>query len=396
MLIVCPECEGKVSDRAYSCPHCGYPLSKKSRPKPSKRLRLPNGFGRITEIKGSNLRKPFRAVVTVGKNENGQPIGKVLKPEGYFATYNEAYKALMDYHMNPYDFDNDVTLKDVYEKWFLEKEKQVGASRLRAIRSAWSYCFIIENEKIQTIRTKIIRTVLDEGYRLDEHGNKVYPSDNIKRSMKNVLSEIMDYAVEREIVQHNYVKDIKLITESKDPNGTHIPFTKEEINIIKAHLDIPIIQIIYVNCYTGFRPSELCGLLTTNLDTSQWTIIGGMKTKAGKKRLVPIHRNIRGIIQDFSDRAIETGKTYLIPNGKVQINYDSYSDRFIKAMKDYGLNESHRPHDCRKHFVTMAKNAGVDEYAIKRIVGHSIQDITESVYTERDVSWLHKEIAKIP
>lgn len=26
-LISCPECNGKVSDRAKSCPHCGYPLS---------------------------------------------------------------------------------------------------------------------------------------------------------------------------------------------------------------------------------------------------------------------------------------------------------------------------------------------------------------------------------
>lgn len=28
MLIKCPECEGKVSDSAKSCPHCGYPILK--------------------------------------------------------------------------------------------------------------------------------------------------------------------------------------------------------------------------------------------------------------------------------------------------------------------------------------------------------------------------------
>ena len=26
MLIKCPECELQVSDKALSCPHCGYPL----------------------------------------------------------------------------------------------------------------------------------------------------------------------------------------------------------------------------------------------------------------------------------------------------------------------------------------------------------------------------------
>ena len=26
MLILCPECELQVSDKAVSCPHCGYPI----------------------------------------------------------------------------------------------------------------------------------------------------------------------------------------------------------------------------------------------------------------------------------------------------------------------------------------------------------------------------------
>ena len=27
VLLTCPECGGKVSDQATSCPHCGYPIS---------------------------------------------------------------------------------------------------------------------------------------------------------------------------------------------------------------------------------------------------------------------------------------------------------------------------------------------------------------------------------
>ena len=43
----------------------------------------------------------------------------------------------------------------------------------------------------------------------------------------------------------------------------------------------------------------------------------------------------------------------------------------------------------------MCKNAGVDEYALKRMIGHKISDITENVYTERDKNWLKTEIEKI-
>ena len=32
-LIQCPECELQVSDKALSCPHCGYPLKEKDQTK---------------------------------------------------------------------------------------------------------------------------------------------------------------------------------------------------------------------------------------------------------------------------------------------------------------------------------------------------------------------------
>ena len=64
-------------------------------------------------------------------------------------------------------------------------------------------------------------------------------------------------------------------------------------------------------------------------------------------------------------------------------------------MKKLGLDQNHRPHDARKTFVTKAKEAGVNEFAIKRIIGHAISDLTERVYTERPIEWLKEEIEKI-
>lgn len=75
--------------------------------------------------------------------------------------------------------------------------------------------------------------------------------------------------------------------------------------------------------------------------------------------------------------------------------YDKYRQRFITLVKELKIDPQHRAHDGRMHFVTMAKKYGVDEYAIKYMVGHSITDITEKVYTKRDVDWLHAEIEKI-
>lgn len=45
--------------------------------------------------------------------------------------------------------------------------------------------------------------------------------------------------------------------------------------------------------------------------------------------------------------------------------------------------------------IQMAKDAKVNEYALKRIIGHKIDDLTEKTYTKRKKEWLMEEILKI-
>jgi hypothetical protein len=77
------------------------------------------------------------------------------------------------------------------------------------------------------------------------------------------------------------------------------------------------------------------------------------------------------------------------------LTYDKYQYRFNIIKDRLNLNPDHKAHDGRKHFITMAKKYNVDEYAIKYMVGHSITDLTERVYTDRDIAWLTEEIGKI-
>lgn len=144
MLVPCPECGSYISDKATSCPQCGFPIinhtpnsSKGGKPARRKRQKLPNGFGRIAHIKGRNLRKPYRVLVTVGKTPEGKLIAKSLKPESYFATYNDAYKALMEYHDTPIDLTNIVTAKQLYEKW--SKVHYARLANPAPYKSAWEY-----------------------------------------------------------------------------------------------------------------------------------------------------------------------------------------------------------------------------------------------------------------
>jgi len=127
-----------------------------------------------------------------------------------------------------------------------------------------------------------------------------------------------------------------------------------------------------------------------------------MKTDAGTNRTVPIHPKIRYLVQQKYKEAVMLESEYLINctdttthRSNMKLTYDKYQKRFIRVRDELKLNPQHRAHDGRVHFVTAAKKYGVDEYAIKYIVGHAINDITEKIYTKRNVDWLKDEIEKI-
>lgn len=395
MLVTCKECSGKVSSKALSCPHCGFPMNDPPRKyEKKKRRRLPNGFGQISEIKGRNLRKPFRAMVTVGKNDNGKPICRLLKPQAYFATYNEAYKALMKYNDSPFNVASTMTVDELHEKWKAGYYKNI--TQVGTMERAWKYAAEVYDMKVVDLRAKHIRHTVYHSKR-EVHGEMRGIPTHVQFQLKNVWNLMLDYAVEYEIITHNFARDFKW----KKPDVSvkhHISFTDEEMQSLWANIDLPGVKEILIQCYMGWRPGELVALRTGNVNMKLGYIKGGIKTKAGRDRSVPIHPAVKGFVNERISEAQRLGSEYLIrdplsPDKALTPN--KYATRFARVVRELSLNQDHRPHDPRKQFVTMAKKYGVDEYAIKRIVGHSINDLTESVYTDRDIEWLKKEITKI-
>lgn len=350
-LITCPECSRDVSDIAIACPQCGYPISAfmttKRKPRgrgaKNKRKKLPNGFGSITEIKGKNLRKPFYARKTVGRDEFGKPILKPLKPESYFDTYEAAFAALVEYNRNPYDLAPDITLQELYDKWtrsYFETLK--SESSARTITSSWAYCSALYNMRAKDVRARHIKGCMDEGYVIIERGKHKgeikRPTAGIKSRIKSMFNLMLDYAVEYEIIDRNYARTFEIsddiIKEKEAAKRNHFPFHVDELQKLWDNQDIPYVGMILIQCYSGWRPQEMGLIELSNVDILNWVFTGGMKTDAGINRLVPIHTKIRPIVLKYYDEAIA-------------------------------------------------------------LVGHAITDVTEKVYTERDLEWLRSEIEKI-
>lgn len=412
MIIKCPECELQVSDKANSCPHCGYPIQsnagrRKTRNKNNKRRRLPNGFGQISEIKNRNLRNSFRAMITIGKTPTGKPICKLLKPKSFFETYNDAYTALVEYNKNPYDLNKDITVNELYDVWskgYFETLK--SDSSIRVTKAAWAYCSSIYDMNFADVRIRHIKGCMDNGI-ATIYGKVKNPSPVMKSKIKLIFNLMFDYALEYEIVDKNFARTFHIpknvkeeINESKKG---HIPFTNQELKTLWDHVDsVKYADVILIQCYSGWRPQELGLIKIEDVNLDDNIFIGGMKTSAGKNRVVPIHSKIKKLVENRYEEASQFNSDYLInytdmgiQKSRLKFTYDKYTRAFNKIQEQLALNSEHRPHDGRVTFVTLAKKYNVDEYAIKYMVGHSIQDITERVYTKRESIWLREEIEKI-
>lgn len=376
-------------------------------------MKLPNGYGSVTKLSG-NRRKPYLARVTLGWITNEQ-TGKTIQnrvPIGTYKTKKEALQALAEYGANPYDIqNNNLTLAELYQKWTEAYFPTLsGESSTRTITSAWKYCHPLYKMRVKDLRARHIKGIMEDGYIISSRGKnagqKVMASPGVKARIKSMFNLMLDYALEYEIVDKNYARtfDISedIIKEKEAATRGHIIFPPDEMKILWDNVDkILFADWVLIQCYMGWRPQELATLQLADVNLDEWYMVAGMKTDAGKNRMVPIHTKIQPLVKRNYDYAVSLGSDALFNDptatkGGMKITYDKYAGRFDKVMAALKLNPEHRPHDPRMTFITMAKKAGIDPMVVKRLAGHRINDVTEAVYTVRDLEWLRSDIEKIP
>lgn len=393
----CPKCNKNINEEFSFCPNCGIKLSEKTAIK-KKRPNLPKGFGQISKINDC-VNNPYRVLVNMGKKTNGESRLVLLKPKSYFRTYKDAYEALLEYNNNPYSI-NDMVMSKLYNEWteyYFKKLKNDSSKRI--IISCWKYCSQVYDLNIKELKSKHIKMCMEEGFIL-ENGKEKYPSSGTKERIKSMFNLMLDYAVEYEYVNINVSRQFNISEEILDDieinKKEHITYSEDEISFLEEYAPKDLISsMIYIQCYMGWRPTELLEIRTKNVNINKFTITGGMKTKSGINRTVPIPEKIRELVKNIYEKSIKEDSQYLFNINSKNISYDKFRHMYVKYINDNNFNPNHRLHDGRIYFVTKAKECGVDEYAIKKIVGHIISDITESIYTKRDPNWIENEMSKI-
>lgn len=351
-----------------------------------KSFRLPNGYGSIYKLSG-NRRRPYAIAKTFGWDDNGKQIQKII---GYAETKKEGLEILFEYNKDPYDIDQKkITFGEVYnltiqkyEKMVLNKE--MSNSNYKSLKNAYKHCSSIEKHSIINLTYKQMQDLIDN---CDcGHTTKGY--------IKNLIIKIFEYAK----LELNIKIDIELAknlkTGKKEKSNMHKSFNKEEIEMLWKKYKkekSENLEIVLIMLYTGLRPQELIDIETNNIDIEEHYMIGGCKTEAGKNRLIPLHDKILPFIEKRMQQS------YLIMVNNRKSNYKDINKIWYEVMESLHLN--HFPYDARHTLATRLdeyklshKQSIIDDLTIKTIMGHAINDVTQSVYIHRDKKYLVEAI----
>ena len=375
-------------------------------------MKRANGTGSIYKMKDRKRRKPWRVRVTdnwVFDKEQNIFRQKTINI-GYFETRREAEAALLQYLDGPYDVKNrNMTFEEVYKEWYDEytRKKCKESSSQRTVEAAYKYCSGLYKMRIRDVRPYHMKECMEQGFviidRGKDKGEKRFVSPSTKKRMKSIFNLMFDWANERDLVEKNYARlfevDSEVNEEYERNKRENVPFTQDEIKKLWENVNkIPFADMVLIGIFSGWRPQELAILKVKDIDLENQLMVGGLKTDAGKNRTVPIHPLIADLVKNRYEEAMEIGSKYLFndPDGQqgTYMTYDKYRRRFEKVMGRLDMSY-HHAHETRHTFVTKAKKAKMDEYLLKRIVGHSIKDLTEDTYTHREFEELREAIKLI-
>ena len=332
------------------------------------KMRNRNGYGTVVKLSG-NRRKPYEVRVNTRMDKRNYPVYDVL---GRYSDRMEAQNALAAFNIDPYDIEHSkLTFSDLYKLYYESKYnsiKEYSYSSKMATAAAFKRCSSLYSVKIADIKVHHLQKLLDDpklSHAAAEH-------------LCLLLKQMFSYAAQYDYIKKDYSKYIKVNKIEDDKPG--LAFTQEEIKLLwKAYQDnIKNIDFVLILIYSGWRIKEFA---TCSIDFNNKTMSGGVKTKAGKDRTIPIHSKIYNML--------------LLRSKNLQGHTNQYYNKILReAIQEAGIKTIHSCHDCRHTFISLLSSASVPDISIKRLVGHANKDIT-GLYTHKEIEELRTEIEKI-
>lgn len=326
-------------------------------------MRRENGTGSIVKLSGTR-RRPWLARVPATEDPvDGRTIQKTL---GTYKTRLDAERALIEYLDRPTDL-TEITVKELFDEWSKIHFENISKGTAEGYVTNFKKLKRIHDLKVKDLNTPILQKALNDSSHM--------ASSSISL-LRVLISLLCKEALRRQIITIDY-SSLLITPKGKAPKEKQI---FSDIDIQKMwglvgkvkNIEIPLILI-----YTGMRIGELvtCKVAYVNLEDRY--ILHGIKTEAGRDRIIPLPKRILPIITEIC----KNNKNYLFEHdgGKPYCNGQFYQVLYSNALKDAGIKRL-TSHACRRTYATMLNATVMNKEYISRILGHADFDTTDKYY----------------
>lgn len=306
----------------------------------------------------------------------------------YFSTAKEAYAYLAKMNAGEAvtehtSLASEPSFKDVYTQYvdFMRSlKKPPSETTIRSWDTGFKSWKPLHHMRFRTITTQQIQKAITA---------KADLSRSSVGRMMTVLRSMYKYAIANDLCDRDLTPYI-FAEHTDSEEEKHRPFTDDEIKHLWKHSSHDMAKATLIMIYTGIRCGEFLQMYKSDVHLDESYMVGGIKTPAGKGRTIPIHDDIKPLIQHFMDTQPGNRLYYSVEKGDVKTTSHFDRDDWRPFINSIGLE--HLTHDCRHTCATKMEQAGISDLHQKLILGHDIKDITRGVYTHVDKSYLIADI----
>lgn len=323
------------------------------------------------------------------------------------SSLEDLQNAVIDHYMatDPEVQKQEMTLASLFEDWIAYKSLHVVESTVIRDRQTWNRYY----EGSDIIHKPIMKIKkLDLDIWVHEMIRKYGMNKHQYNSFRTILGQELDYAVDREIIDHNPFREVHingkrvLQPEHKKPDQTQV-YSQEELHKLreiawqdfrghrhKVHQLTPLaVMFMFL---TGMRIGEVCVIRYEDMDGQtinirrlyrHWTkeVVDDTKGTFGDRR-VPLIPEAMELIEAARQWQRENGASdtgYIFSMNEEPLMYSAVQKAFYKYCRDMGIAPK-SSHKARKTFVSTLIDGGVNINTVRQYAGHKDERTTLGNY----------------
>ena len=359
----CRKCTRELPADAIYCCYCGV---KQEAPK-RKSTKRANGTGCV--------RKRGKTWTAIGPAKTIFKDGEfvIYRPtQGGFATRTEALLAAPTVGVNKKDKTIKLSFSQIYAKWLDRHKDRVSKGTLYCYTAAYKHYADLYPAPFVDLVTEDWQGCVDD----------CTAGKRTRENMKALGTQLYKYAAEQNMTDKNFAQSIYI---GKLDQVSRHAFERDELERIMdgARRGVPYADYILCACFLGFRPLGLFNLRKEDYDPETRCLVGGVKTDAGRRRVVPV----ASVIQPYIDRLLKSDSDYIFPNRHgEQMHTNNFREQYfytcletlgIQKKPEAGESPKYTPYSCRHTFFTMMGRVPGQDKIKAELGGHTSYEMSK-------------------